>query len=78
LEGRRKMFDTRKLVAKSKIRDEKYSKTFSLEDFSLEYFKCIEGCSFYFEKEKTYWITILPKGDRNQPPIIIEITENWN
>lgn len=52
------------------------SKKFSLENFSPEYFKCREGCSFSFEKGKEYMIQVSPQGDRTNPSIFIKVGEN--
>lgn len=44
--------------------DNTESKIFSLVDFSPAFFKCTNGCPFQFEKGKTYFISVYPKGDR--------------
>ena len=76
IEDKNEMLNSRELVAKYEAKSKKYSNKFSLEDFSPNYFECVEGCSFSLEKERKYWISIFPKGDRIQSPIIIEVDKN--
>jgi hypothetical protein len=47
--------------------------TFSLVNFSPDYFKCTENFAFTFEKEKIYYIKITPTGDRAILPIKIYV-----
>lgn len=48
------------------------SKSFSLNNFSPEYFKCIQGEKFHFETGIIYFIRVSPTGDRMLTPIKLE------
>ena len=65
--------------------DHKMSK-FNLKNFSPEYFKCIEGCNFYFETNKCYQINLSPCGDvlysgitvkMNLDSSLIDVSKMW-
>jgi hypothetical protein len=56
-----------------RVKDGKNTRSFSLLDFSPAYFNCTEGCNFRFEKNKIYYVHILPGGDNTNLPVRITV-----